>query len=92
MAGLYAPLGPAQRRSAHFHPVATQLTFESDYEAVVSVAARRDRLDAAITTMATDSEFTPLVHRLGALKGVSTLTGFALAVEIGDWHRFTSNT
>ena len=30
--------------------------------------------------------------RLGCLRGVCTLTGFALAVEIGDWHRFTGNT
>ena len=33
-----------------------------------------------------------MVHRLGCLRGISTLTGFALAVEIGDWHRFTGNT
>jgi transposase len=66
-------------RRQHFDPVATQLTYESDY-------------DAAITVMAADSGFTPLVHRLGALKGISTLTGFALAVEIGDWHQFTGNT
>jgi transposase len=37
--------------------------------------------------MAGDSEFTPVVTRLGCLRGVSTLTAFALAVEIGDWHR-----
>ena len=54
--------------------------------------ARRDRLDAHITQLAADSEFTPVVHRLGCLRGISTLTGFALAVEIGDWHRFTGNT
>jgi transposase len=79
---------PSQRLNA----LATQLTFDSDYDAVLSVAARRARLDAAITVMAADSEFPPLVHRLGCLKGVSTLTGFALAVEIGDWNRFTGNT
>ena len=71
---------------------ATQVAFDTDYEAVLSVQARRDRLDAAIAAMAADSEFTPLVPRLGCLRGVSTLTGFALAVEIGDWHRFTGNT
>ena len=32
------------------------------------------------------------MRRLGCLRGISTLTGFALAVEIGDWHRFTGNT
>ena len=38
--------------------------------------------------MAADSEFTPVVTRLGCLRGVSTLTAFGPAVEIGDWHRF----
>lgn len=71
---------------------ATRLTFDSDYETVLGVKARRDRLDVAIGEMAADSEFTDMVHRLGCLRGVSTLTGFALAVEIGDWHRFTGNT
>jgi len=42
--------------------------------------------------MAADSQFTPLVRRLGCLRGVGDLTGLALAVEIGDWHRFTGNT
>ena len=69
-----------------------QMAFESDYEAVLAVKSRRDRLDRAIAAMAADSEFTPIVHRLGCLRGVSTLTGFALAVEIGDWHRFTGKT
>ena len=42
--------------------------------------------------MATDSEFTAVVRRLSCLRGVSTLTAFGLAVEIGDWHRFSGNT
>ncbi|HET7278372.1 MAG TPA: IS110 family transposase, partial [Dermatophilaceae bacterium] len=79
-------------RRQHFGSPATQMAYESDYEAVLMVKARRDRLDAAIAAMAADSEFTPLLHRLGCLRGVSTLTGFALAVEIGDWDRFTGKT
>ena len=71
---------------------ATRLAFDSDYETALATKARRDRLDAAIDEMAADSEFTPVVRRLGCLRGVSTLTGFALAVEVGDWHRFTGNT
>ncbi len=51
---------------------------------------RRDRLDAAITAMAAASSYTPVVRRLCCLRGISTLTG--LAVEIGDWHRFTGST
>src|SRR4051794_14570049 len=79
-------------RRQRFDSPALQMTYESDYDTVLSVQARRDRLDKAIAVMAADSEFTPLVHRLGCLRGVSNLTGLALAVEIGDWHRFTGNT
>jgi transposase len=71
---------------------AVRAAFESDYDAVLAITARRDRLDQLITAMATDSEFTPVVRRLSCLRGVATLTAFALAVEIGDWHRFTGNT
>ena len=71
---------------------ATRLAFQSDYDAVLTVKARRDRLDEAIADMAAESEFTPLVHRLGSLRGIGTLTGFALAVEVGDWRRFTGRT
>ena len=42
--------------------------------------------------MAADSSYTPVVRRLGCLRGISTLTGFGLAVEIGDWTRFTGAT
>jgi transposase len=71
---------------------ALRLAFDADYEAVLLAVARRDRLDAAIAAMAADSEFTPTVTRLACLRGISTLTGFALAVEVGDWHRFTGAT
>ncbi len=79
-------------RRQRFDVAATRLTFESDYDTVVTAVARRDRLDAAIAAMAAASEFTPVVRRLACLRGVSTLTAFALAVEIGDWSRFTGNT
>jgi transposase len=76
----------------HLATAATRLAFDADYETTLVVRARRDRLDAAIEQMAADCEFTPLVRRLGCLRGIGTLTGFALAVEIGDWHRFTGNS
>ena len=79
-------------RRHRFDSPALQMTYESDYDAVLTVQARRDRLDKAIAVLAAGSEFTPLVRRLGCLRGVSNLTGLALAVEIGDWHRFTGNT
>ena len=42
-----------------------------------------------IAALAADSEFTAVTRRLCCLRGVSTTTGFALAVEIGDWQRLT---
>lgn len=70
----------------------TLAAFDAAYDTVTSVLARRDRLDAEILTMAAGSEFTAVTNRLGCLRGISTLTGFALAVEIGDWDRFTGRT
>jgi transposase len=79
-------------RSQVFDSVGVRMAFDADFEAVLLAAARRDRLEAAIEQMAADSEFTQVVTRLCCLRGVSTLTAFGLAVEIGDWHRFTGNT
>lgn len=42
--------------------------------------------------MAAVSPFAPAVGRLGCLRGVSALTAFGPAVEVGDWHRFTGAT
>jgi transposase len=78
-------------RSQRFDRVGVQLAFDEAFDAVLSVHARRDRLDAAIVEMAATSAFAPVVDRLCCLRGVGTLTGFGLAVEIGDWHRFTGS-
>ena len=75
-----------------FPNAALQLAFDTAYDTVLATVARRDRLDAVITQLAADSEFTPVVQRLSCLRGVSTLTAFGLAVEIGDWQRLTGRT
>ena len=79
-------------RGQRFDQSARQLAFDAAYETMLLTVQRRDQLDAAITAMAEDSDSTILVRRLGCLRGISTLTGFGLAVEIGDWHRFTGST
>ena len=79
-------------RAQRFDSPALMLAYESALDAMVAGVHRRDRLDEAITAMAADSEFTPVVTRLGCLRGVSTLTAFGLAVEIGDWHRLTGRS
>lgn len=75
-----------------FDAPARQLAFQDAVESVLLITGRRARLDAAIEQMAADSSYTALLRRLGCLRGISTLTGFGLAVEIGDWHRFSGSS
>lgn len=75
-----------------FDELGTRCAYEADLEAIDFALARRDRLDALITQAAANSEFTDVTRRLCCLRGISTLTGFALAVELGDWHRFTATS
>ncbi len=79
-------------RSQKFDHTGRQLAFDSAYETMILTGDRRDRLDAAIVEMAAHSEYTETVRRLCCLRGISTLTGFGLATEIGDWSRFTGST
>lgn len=74
------------------HDTGTLAAFDDAYDAVTHTLARRNRLDTAIVRAAEDSEFTEITHRLACLRGISTLTAYGLAVEIGDWDRFTGAT
>jgi transposase len=71
---------------------ALRVAFDEAHGAVLAVQARRDRLDGAIGELAATPTWAPVVGRLGCLRGVGTLTALGLAVEIGDWHRFTGAT
>ena len=68
---------------------AAQAAFDDYYAAVLRARLRRERLDAAIAELAGARTLAPVVGRLSCLRGVGTLTAFALAVEIGDWHRLS---
>ena len=59
---------------------------------MVPAEGRRARLDKAIAATADDSPWSATVARLGCLRGIDTLTAFGLAVEIGDWERFTDSS
>jgi transposase len=76
-------------RSQRFELPGTRAAFDAAFDAVLSTTARRDRLDEAIIATAGTPAWAPIVSRLGAIRGIATLTGFGLAVEIGDWDRFT---
>ena len=79
-------------RQQRFELLGLQMAYDTAYETMLATVARRERLDKAIAVMAADSPFTPVVNRLGCLRGVSTLTAFGLAVEIGDWQRLTGRS
>jgi hypothetical protein len=70
----------------------TLAAFDAGYDAVTLTLAHRDRLDEQIQAMAAGSEFTQVTNQLCCLRRISTLTGFALVVEVGDWERFTGRT
>jgi transposase len=76
------------RRQSMDDPAA-QATLVDYYDAALTARLRRDRLDAAIGELALRADLAPVVGRLSCLRGVSTLTAVALAVEIGDWHRLS---
>lgn len=79
-------------RKQQFGNAGQQAAFDAAFDAMLGTVDRRDRLDHAIAEMAADSQFTGVTERLQCLRGISTLTAFGLAVEIGDWTRFTGRT
>jgi transposase len=79
-------------REQRFDQPGLQLAFDAGLEAMMHIEDSRDRLDTQIEVMAAQPEYAAVVARLCCLRGISTLTGFALAVEIGDWTRFTGST
>ena len=69
-----------------------QLAYEEALQAMLAARDRRDALDRAIAAEALKEPWAKVVARLCCLRGVSTLTAFGLAVEIGDWQRFSGRS
>jgi len=65
-----------------------QVAYEEGLAALASVRVRREAFDAAIAVEAASEPWAGVVGRLSCLRGVSTLTAFGLATEIGEWRRF----
>lgn len=64
------------------------IVFDECYGRMLDAKGRRGALDQAIAELAARPPYADVVERLVCLRGVSTLTAFALTVELGDWHRF----
>jgi transposase len=75
-------------RRQRFESGPLAIVFDECYGRVVDAKTRRDALDTAISELAAAPPYVDVVERLVCLRGVSTLTAFALTVELGDWRRF----
>jgi len=75
-------------RKQRFHGGPLAIVFDECYSRMIDAKTRRDTLDKAIAELAASEPYVDVVERLVCLRGVSTLTAFALTVELGDWHRF----
>src|SRR3989475_3367116 len=75
-------------RRQRFQSGPLAVVFDECYGRMLDAKTRRDALDRAITELAGAPPYVDVVGRLVCLRGVSTLTAFALTVELGDWNRF----
>jgi transposase len=74
-----------------FEQAPTELAFIDLVAAVDGLIARKDALDERLSRLATDERLWPTVARLRCFRGVDTLTGLAVHLELGgDWQRFAS--
>jgi transposase len=74
--------------SLSFPTEAEQVAFDEYLLTIREAERRRDRLDEKITTLALSERWKEIVLRLRCLRGIGTITAFALAAEIGDFSRF----
>ena len=75
-------------RRQRFQSGPLAIVFDECYGRMLDAKTRRDALDKAIAELAATPPYVDVVERLVCLRGVSTLTAFALTVELGDWNRF----
>jgi len=75
-------------RRQRFQSGPLAIVFDECYGRMLDAKTRRDALDVAIAELAATPPYVDVVERLVCLRGVSTLTAFALTVELGDWSRF----
>jgi transposase len=68
---------------------ASQTALDNDMMVTIQALDRRNRLDTVIRAMIPGSQWEPIVTAFGCIRGVADITAFGLAVEIGDWLRFT---
>ncbi len=73
-------------------PAASQQALAAELETETLLMAHVRRLDVMIAELVAEAEEAPIIDALMCFRGISITTGFGLAVEIGDWTRFTGAT
>lgn len=76
----------------HFDSPVLQFTYDADVEQAELLAAQLKRIDQRVVAAARECQYAPVIDALMCLRGIQTTTGFGLAVEIGDWTRFTGSS
>ncbi len=74
--------------SLDFGDPCERLVFDEYLEGVKALELRRDRLDAAIAERAVGADLAATVSALKCLRGISTVSAFSMASEVGDFSRF----
>jgi transposase len=75
-----------------FDEPALQFTYEADVEQAELLAVHLARIDKQVAATAAACSYGPVIEALMCLRGIQMTTAFGLAVEIGDWTRFTGST
>ena len=66
----------------------TELAFIDNLAACDGLSARREALDERLSRIAIDPEFSRLVRRLCAFRGIDTLSALIIVLEVSDFDRF----
>ncbi|MEV8151035.1 IS110 family transposase [Arthrobacter sp. NPDC080073] len=75
-----------------FSEPALQFTYEADLEQAELLAAKLARIDKQVAATVAACRYAQVIDALMCLRGIQLTTAFGLAVEIGDWTRFTGST
>ncbi|MEV8150149.1 transposase [Arthrobacter sp. NPDC080073] len=75
-----------------FEEPALQFTYEADLVQAELLAGHLARIDKHVAATAAACRYSPVVEALMCLRGIQMTTAFGLAVEIGDWTRFTGSS
>ncbi|WP_422934126.1 IS110 family transposase [Sinomonas sp. P47F7] len=69
-----------------------QFAYAAEVEQAEMLEARLKRIDMELERIAAACRYAPVINALMCLRGIRATTGFGLAVEIGDWTRFSGSS